>query len=85
MSATVTEWREADGVHERRYVEPNICAAMVYRISADDLDRRRWRMAVWRVESDRPHSWWRYHTAAEAMAGADSELSAIVPGLRSKS
>lgn len=80
MSA-VTAWQESDGVHERRYCVPDVCAAMVYRITDDDGDRRRWRMGVWRVDNDRPHSWWRYHTLDEAIAGADSELSAIVPGL----
>lgn len=82
MSANVTEWSYVGGVHERRYVKPNVAAAKVYLIGADDGDSRRWRMAVWRIDDDRPHAWWRYHTAKEAIAGADEELSAIVPGLK---
>ena len=83
---TITPW--AHSVHhyterERRYTGTNALAARVTHIAGKTIDGvlRPWRMMVYRDGATGPCSWWHYATRDEAIAGADDELSAIVPGL----
>lgn len=84
MSATVTEWRATDGVYERRYVESRTLAAHVRYIDHHTIGGvlRPWLMTVSRDGETTACAWWYYATLDEAIAGADDELSAIVPGLK---
>lgn len=90
MSATVTEWAGfIDGEHvehERRYIDSGALAAHVRYIDHHKIngELRPWRMTVFRCGETMLYARWHYATLDEAIAGADDELSAIVPGLRSE-
>jgi hypothetical protein len=83
----VTAWYKPFGSYyvksERRYIKSRGIAARITYIDGKTIDgvERPWRMTVFRDGAKGPIAWWYYATLAEAIAGADDELSAIVPGL----
>ena len=86
MSATVTAWACTfidSATHERLYVGSGEVAASVSYIDGHTIGgvERPWHMTAFRDGETTPRAWWYYATLDEAIAGADDELSAIVPGL----